>query len=265
MNSTDPAWLTYQYSDPQKLEIRIQTHREYTVGDDSWLPRLVAHLALSAGLGVLDVGCGHGSMHSQLVEAGARLVGLDRSFGMLLAARAHGRVMYLQGDVQELPFADATFERVLAAHVLFHIPRREQALAEMRRVIRPGGRVVISANGAETFQPLLSIHAEAAQAAGYATRPGPEAWFSLDHLPLVQSVFPGATRHEVRSALLFPTAEPALRFYATGIVDRIEDAPTDGSHRPRLLALVRDRIEAIVAAEGAFHVPKSTGFFVAEV
>jgi hypothetical protein len=75
---------------------------------------------------------------------------------------------------------------------------------------------------------------------------------------------PSVARHLIHSALVFTDAEPAVRFYATNRIDHIEDRPANGSHRARLLPAVRARIEAIIRTEGAFRVPKTWGFFVAE-
>ncbi|HEX5501879.1 MAG TPA: hypothetical protein VFW96_04620, partial [Thermomicrobiales bacterium] len=85
----------------------------------------------------------------------------------------------------------------------------------------------------------------------------------LDDLPLVRAVFPQAERHVREDAFVFPDAEAAMRYYATGLVDAIADPPADGGHRARLLPLVAARIEEIVAREGAFRVPKTSGCFVA--
>src|SRR6266511_5578327 len=63
---------------------------------------------------------------------------------------------------------------------------------------------------------------------------GARGHFTMDDLALVQSVFPSARRHVLEGALLFPTPEPALRFYATGRIDGIEDRPKDNGHRTEL-------------------------------
>ena len=65
----------------------------------------------------------------------------------------------------------------------------------------------------------------------------------------------------LEGALVFKTSEPALRFYATNRIDALQDRPADGSHRRRLLPPMRELIEAIIAREGAFIVPKSVGWF----
>ena len=69
----------------------------------------------------------------------------------------------------------------------------------------------------------------------------------------------------VDSALVFHDAAPAVRFYATSLIDRLADPPPDGSHRARLVRLVNAAIQERIAAEGAFRVPKTQGFFVATV
>jgi SAM-dependent methyltransferase len=218
---------------------------------------LLQHLALPGSSYLLDVGCGNGSMHPTFGERGVHVIGLDTSVGMLREARA--------AAAKGLPIPDSSFDRVLAAHMLFHVPDRPKALKEMRRVLRPGGRVVLTTNGAEAMQRLMDVHDEAARELGYVPLPEPErSWFTLDDLPLVQLVFPAATRHVINTALVFPASEPAVHFYATGRIDRIRDTPSDGSHRPPLLARVREKIDAIIETDGQFRVPKSLGFFVAD-
>jgi SAM-dependent methyltransferase len=202
------------------------------------------------------------------------IVGVDLSIGMLREARraGHGRYaqaarhgLYAQADAQALPFADARFDRVMANHMLFHVPDIERALREMRRVLRPGGRLVLTTNGARFMQPWVALHAEVGGDLGYELEDAMVSRFTLDDLPLVQRVFPTAERHTLDSFLVFPNPEPALRFYATGLIDRVKDRPADGSHRPRLLPLMRQRIQTIIATKGAFRVPKTVGWFTADV
>ncbi len=106
-------------------------------------------------------------------------------------------------------------------------------------------------------QRLLSL--------GYTPTEPPGAHFTLDHVALVQEVFPGAERHIRRDAFLFPDAAPALRYYVSGRIDGILERPPDGSHRPGLLAAVEARIADIIASEGSFRVLKDSGCFVAEI
>ena len=111
---------------------------------------LLAHL--NAGMDLLDVGCGPASITADLAErvAPGRVVALDAAAGALEAARATLRdrglseqVEVTSGDVMALPFEDASFDVVHAHQVLQHLADPVGALAEMRRVTRPGGIVAV--------------------------------------------------------------------------------------------------------------------------
>ena len=111
---------------------------------------LLAHL--SAGMDLLDVGCGPASITADLAErvAPGRVVALDAAAGALEAARATLRerglseqVEVTSGDVMALPFEDASFDVVHAHQVLQHLADPVSALAEMRRLTRPGGMVAV--------------------------------------------------------------------------------------------------------------------------
>ena len=84
----------------------------------------------------------------------------------------------------------------------------------------------------------------------------------MDHLDLVRSVFPTVERHIRDDAFLFPNTDFTLRYYASGMVDAIENRPVDNGHRERLLELVGEGVEAIIAQEGVFRDPKPAGCFV---
>ena len=125
---------------------------------------LLAHL--SAGMDLLDVGCGPASITADLAErvTPGRVVGLDAAAGALEAARAtlserglSEQVEVTSGDVMALPFEDASFDVVHAHQVLQHLADPVGALAEMRRVTRPGGIVAVPDAGSR----LLSWAREA--------------------------------------------------------------------------------------------------------
>lgn len=101
------------------------------------------------GLDVLDAACGTGRYTIPLAQAGARVTGIDLSEEMLDVARrkAAGGGLSLDlrvGDVRALPFADASFDLAICALALCHLPDLSPAARELARVLRPGGRVVIS-------------------------------------------------------------------------------------------------------------------------
>lgn len=108
---------------------------------------------LRAGVGshVLDVGCGTGADVRALaarVGPGGRVVGLDSSEQQIARARPAGPgsapVEFLHGEADALPFADGTFDVARAERVLQHVPDPGAAVAEMLRVVKPGGQVLIT-------------------------------------------------------------------------------------------------------------------------
>jgi 2-polyprenyl-6-hydroxyphenyl methylase/3-demethylubiquinone-9 3-methyltransferase len=96
------------------------------------------------GKRVLDAGCGGGLVARELAAAGAEVVGVDRSLGSLgVARRAAGpHFGAAQGRLERLPFAAGSFDAVVAADVLEHLPDLPAAVAELSRVLAPGGSLV---------------------------------------------------------------------------------------------------------------------------
>jgi malonyl-CoA O-methyltransferase len=113
-------------------------------------PEVDLHLGDVRDLEVADVGCGTGRHALRIAEKGARVVGVDFSEGMMKRARekaaASGHAIdFIAHDITHpLPLAGARFDRVLCALVLDHIERPAQLLAELARIVKPSGRVVIS-------------------------------------------------------------------------------------------------------------------------
>lgn len=100
---------------------------------------------------VLDLGCGRGLWMERLGRRGLTPVGVERELDRAAGAARHGPVV--SGDAADLPFRDATMGLVWCTHVLHHLPDPARVLAEIRRVLRPGGALML----AETVEdnPLL--------------------------------------------------------------------------------------------------------------
>jgi SAM-dependent methyltransferase len=104
-------------------------------------PYLLDAVGASAGTRLLDVATGPGFIAGAAAARGAAVVGLDFSAAMITEARRrHPSIDFREGDAEALPFEAATFDAVMMNFGLLHLARPDQAIAEARRVLRPGGR-----------------------------------------------------------------------------------------------------------------------------
>lgn len=127
---------------------------------EPWIAQAFAYES-SAGLDILDVGCGQGIDLVEYARAGARATGIDLTPRHVELARSHIAAMDLQasvldGDAEQLPFEAASFDRVSSNGVLHHTPDMSTALREIRRVLRPGGEARIAVYNRRSFHYWLS-------------------------------------------------------------------------------------------------------------
>ncbi|WP_033294260.1 ubiquinone/menaquinone biosynthesis methyltransferase [Amycolatopsis jejuensis] len=110
-----------------------------------WGRAVARALELTPGQRVLDVAAGTGTSSRVLAGPGVEVVGCDFSAGMLRVARRRvPEIAFVPGDAMSLPFAEAAFDAATISFGLRNVADRVRALAEMRRVVRPGGRVVVA-------------------------------------------------------------------------------------------------------------------------
>jgi SAM-dependent methyltransferase len=157
---------------------------------------VVARAGITRGMRVLDVACGTGNAARPAARAGAAVVGLDLTPKLLAAgeakAKAEGlRIEWHEGDAENLPFEDGSFDRVLSTFGHMFAPRHQQTAAEMSRVCRSGGAIVTA-----TWLPDGSV-GEVFKAGG-AYMPPPPAyasppilWGREDH---VREMFAGVAK-----------------------------------------------------------------------
>ncbi len=125
------------------------------IGDSGWFPDEVGaesrQLALvfetlkpGPGMRILDAGCARGRFLRRLETSGARLFGVDLTEVFLHSAHANVQgAAFAGGSLSSLPFADGAFDAVYCIETLEHLPDTETALAEMARVLRPGGPLLV--------------------------------------------------------------------------------------------------------------------------
>jgi ubiquinone/menaquinone biosynthesis C-methylase UbiE len=118
-------------------------------------PEVIRMVGEVRGLAIADVGTGTGRHAVRFASAGARVVGLDFSLGMMGRARAKpnaDRIGFVCADCLRLPSRGSSFDRVISGLVAEHVPALEPYLAELGRICRPGGFIIVT-----TLHPAMNL------------------------------------------------------------------------------------------------------------
>jgi ubiquinone/menaquinone biosynthesis C-methylase UbiE len=159
---------TDQYKDSSNLDARVLIHQRYSTNPYGWFKWVFdTLLALPADARVLELGSGNGLLWKENIERippGWKITLSDLSPGMLDAAWRSlvvtGRPFQFEEiDAQSIPYADETFEAVIADHMLYHVPDRPKAIAEIKRVLKPGGRLIATTVGEQHLKKMVAWYA----------------------------------------------------------------------------------------------------------
>lgn len=144
MSIADKSVVKNQYATSARLETRISIHEKYSRNKLPFGEWIVSHYDLQPGERVLELGCGTGSMWQGVtLPEDCHITLTDLSAGMLETARqntTHLYADYAVCDAMSLPYADKSFDVVIANMMLYHVPDIDRALSEIRRVLAPTGR-----------------------------------------------------------------------------------------------------------------------------
>ena len=162
---TDQQYLkSDQYRDSSNLDARVVIHQRFSTNPYGWFKWVFdALLKLPEHAKILELGCGHGLLWKENmghIPAGWNITLSDLSSGMLDAAWRNlvvsGRAFqFKEIDAQSIPFEDETFDAVLANHMLYHVPDRPKAIAEIKRVLKPGGHLIATTVGENHMKEMM--------------------------------------------------------------------------------------------------------------
>jgi ubiquinone/menaquinone biosynthesis C-methylase UbiE len=258
---SDQTYLREQYKNAANLNDRIQLHLRFSTNPYDFHLWVFDQLKLAADSRVLELGCGPGSLwrpNLARIPTGWKITLTDFSPGMLAEARANlagaHPFAFEQADAQAIPFADSSFDAVIANHMLYHVPDRPKAFAEIRRVLRPGGRFYAATNGEKALQEIHTLVHQFDPTIGLWGRPGTNGFTLEGGGNELSEWFSYVTVHRQENALVVTEAEPLVAFVAS-----MANADLIGTRRAAFTQLVEERI----AADGAIYITKDTGLFEA--
>jgi len=266
----DRAFLTETaYADDANLAARQAIYR-YQVEPFQFFPWALDQVEWRGNERVADVGCGRGQYLAHLAgekKAGA-LVGLDLSTGMLTSMRgrwpdALEAPALVNADAERLPLAGGSVDVALAMHMLYHVADIPQAIAELRRVLRPGGTLLVAANSQGGLAELHGLRWEAiSSVAGHRVEPW--NWFTRFNLdngaPMLRVAFEAVELRRCDRELQIPDAGPVMAFLDSHTLP--EGVLPEGLDWSAVVAEMRRRVEERIAEEGCFRVISRVGVLI---
>lgn len=261
---SDAGYVAAQYRDAARLDARADIYRFYDASPQGWQSWLFERMRLAPGDRVLELGCGPGNLwleNAERLPAGLAVVLSDLSGGMLDAARARlgprmVRFAPCRIDAQAIPCADGRFDAVIANHMLYHVPDRAAAFAEIERVLRPGGRALVTTYAWTHLIELRELTArfDVQGAALRASRSAAD--FDLETAADEMSARFADVRVERRTSALEVRAAAPLLAYVRSMQSAA--SPASESNLARFAA----HVEREVARCGSLHIGIGAGLVV---
>lgn len=264
--------LSSQYKTAANLNARIRLHDLYSTNRYGWFSWVFDQFELPATAQVLEVGCGPGTLW---VENLSRLpvswdvVLTDLSPGMVEEARSNlegnsRNFSFHQADAMSIPYPDESFDAVMAMYMLYHVPNRSKGLAEMRRVLKPDGKLYVATLGSMHMYELYDL----------LSRFDPEIAVQLPFGPAT----PDTQEHRLGFVLETAGDEIAQHFNqvkllryddalevteAAPLVDYILSSSGSVINEEQTHALAAF-VQAELDTKGSIHIRKDNGLFIAE-
>jgi SAM-dependent methyltransferase len=247
-----------EYLSLEPLATRIRMHQRYSESPDDVESAVRRAVAWTVRDDLLDVGCGTGSFLRNLSTGGhqGRLAGLDASPAAAAALDGVPGVSAHLGDAIALPFADRSFDVVTARHMLYHVPDVAGAIADARRVLRPGGTFGAIVNHPDVTPRVSALAMEVVAAAGVQIPVVPNSRVHSANLPtMITSAFGDVVVHRYDNALVFDRPEPVVAFTVAQL--SFYGVEPDSALRPELARVIDERVRSwFAAASGPWRDPK---------
>jgi ubiquinone/menaquinone biosynthesis C-methylase UbiE len=258
----DTEYLANQYRDGTNLNARIVLHQKFSTNSYGWFQWVFEQLNLPVQGRILELGCGAGTLwldNLEQIPQGWEITVSDFSPGMLTQAQANlsqtRTFLFKEVNARStpLPFEAAYFDGVIANHMLFHIPEKPPLMAEIRRILKPGGRLYATTIGERHMVEMAELIRK--------FEPESEHWdqmatsFTLENgAAQLSPWFSKVTLRRYEDGLAVTQAAPLLDYIRSGWEDLA------GDRLDQLRELVDQEMEL---RRGVFFITKDSGIFEA--
>jgi ubiquinone/menaquinone biosynthesis C-methylase UbiE len=254
--------LNDQYKDASKLDARVQLHLLFSTNKYGWHRWCFDQYALPAKANVLELGCGPAHLwksNLDRVPTEWSVTLSDFSAGMLDQAKQNlgeraSAFRFEIVDAQAIPFEAHTFDAVIANHMLYHVPDRAQALSEMRRVLKPGGKVYLVTNGLTHLRELYELQRRFDSAVDFGWSHQAHETFSLDTGGVeVAQFFANVQIARYEDVLNVTEAEPLVNYILSmSVIAEVQNRRDE----------LQQFIECELTEHGVIHISKDSGMFI---
>lgn len=157
--------LKAQYRNSTNISARIRLHRLFSSNKQGWFPWIYEQCQITEGMKILELGCGNGRLwieNKAKLPADCEIILSDISEGMIRDVRREqslqdDRFSFAAFDCHAIPHEDASFDLVIANHVLFYCKDVDRVCSEVGRVLKPGGRFVCGTYGVAHMQEVSRL------------------------------------------------------------------------------------------------------------
>jgi SAM-dependent methyltransferase len=264
----DPQTLAAQYQQSDNLNTRIDFHARFSSNPYSLQRWLFDHYYFPRRSTILELGCGVGTLwktNQDRLSPDWKVVLSDWSHGMVQAVRQtragmpdqRSHITVAQADAQILPFQDAVFDGVIANHMLYHLAAPEQALAEIQRVLRPGGKFYASTVGDDHMHELWEAIEPIAPGTHYRASRLTSGFTLSNGSPQLSPWFAQIALYTYEDSLMVTEAE--------ALVDYLLSCQTmmDYEFSTEQIGQIHQLFQQTIDNDGAFYITKRSGLFSA--
>jgi SAM-dependent methyltransferase len=266
---TDTDILPNPYTDERYLRVRQEIHDQYTFPKTDYVAWVIERGGWAAPKRLLDVGAGSGLYFTAMRERypDVEYYSIDLSPSML---RAHPQPAQIcVADAMKLPFANGSFDVVMAHHMLFYVPDIDVSLQECKRVLTADGTLVTATNSVQTMPEFQALFRRALLLLSNQVRPNsqylvpPHNSYTLENgVRRLSHYFHTVVRHDLPTALVFPEIEPVIAYLDSLRAFREASLPPDVTWEA-LMEAMYDQVNRVITLQGELVVSKLSGVLVA--